>query len=93
MMRRLYTREQVYRAIRKQLVKYSSIREYDAVRSLLFDLMDEKFISNTYFDYLTDLLAEEYITEETFDDAFDAMYLYYGDLIEQFMKENEDEWY
>ncbi len=92
-MRRLYTKQQVFRAIRKRLRDYPAVREYDAVRNLLFDLMEDKFLNDVYLDFVADLYNEDYINQEVFDEASDAMYMYYGDLIEQYLKENEDELY
>lgn len=88
-MLRLYTRSQVYRACRKELKKHR-VSGVELARNILFRLMDTRLIPNTYLDYLSDLYAAEYIEEYTFDEAFDAIHLYYGDLITQFIEDHPE---
>lgn len=89
-MNRLYTQEQVFRAFRKEMRKYQ-IQSIDQLKEVLFNYMDERFIHDTYLDILTDLYGEGYLTEDTFDEAIDALYLYYGDLVSEFIQEVEDD--
>jgi hypothetical protein len=89
-MLRLYTAEQVYRAFRKEL-KQHQIHTIDQLRDILFDMMESRLMPQTYLDYLTDLYDSEYIDQDTFDDAFEAIYLYYGDLITSFIEDYEEE--
>jgi hypothetical protein len=84
-MARLHTPEQAFRAFRKVMRNYE-IESEDHLKNLLFDYVDEKLLSGVYFDTLLDLYTAEYITEDTFDEASEGIYLYYGDLIEDFIR-------
>jgi len=86
-MLRLYTKEQVFRAIRKHLKQHLNITNCDGQRELAFELMDDKLVNHIYLDLLVDFYSAGLIEEEEFDAAYDAMYLYYGDIIEEYFKE------
>ena len=89
-MSKLYTEEQVFRAFRKEMRKHQ-IQSIDHLKDILFNLMDERFIYDSYLDTLTDLYSAGYLSEDAFDESVDGLYLYYGDLVSAFILEVEDD--
>lgn len=89
-MRRIYTAEQVYRAFRKAL-KQHEIITINQLRNILFGVMEDHLFNDTYLDCLSDLYDAGYIDQDTFDEAFEAMYLYYGDLVTEFVEDYDKE--
>lgn len=83
-MAKLLTPEQAKRAFRKEARKYE-IESSEHLTTVLFDYMDDKLLAGTYFDTLLDLYTVGYLSEESFDEATEAIYLYYGDLITEFV--------
>lgn len=89
-MSRLYTPEQAKRAFRKEIRK-REFKSLAASQDGLFDLLDDRFVPASYLDILSDLYGAGCLSEESFDEAYDAIYLYYGDILMEFLEEIEDE--
>lgn len=79
-MGRLLTPEQTKRAFKKEALKHL-ITDKEQLKTVLFDYVDDKLINDIFLDTLVELYAADYITDEVLDDATDAMYMYYGDLV------------
>jgi hypothetical protein len=83
---RLLTKEQTFRAFRKTLRGYPNI-EADQVEDVLWEYVDETAINYVFLELLEDLYETDYITYDELEVVRDAMYLYYGDLVKQFIEQ------
>lgn len=79
-MGRLLTPEQTKRAFKKEALKHL-ITDKEQLKTVLFNYVDDKLISEVFLDTLVELYSAAYITDETLEDATDALYMYYGDLV------------
>lgn len=83
---RLLTKEQTFRAFRKTLRSYPDIHA-DQVEDVLWEYVDDKAINFVFLDILEELYEADYITTDEMEVVRDAMYLYYGDLVREFIEE------
>jgi hypothetical protein len=83
---RLLTKEQTFRAFRKSLRAYPDIQA-NQIEDVLWEYVDETAINYVFLELLEDLYEMDYITTDELEAVRDAMYLYYGDLVKEFIEQ------
>jgi hypothetical protein len=83
---RLLTKEQTFRAFRKALRDYPGIHA-DQIEDVLWEYLDDKAINYIFVEILEDLYEADYLTYDELEASRDAMILYYGDLVKEFIRQ------